>query len=105
VIERQAARSSRRSRSTIVEAIVNGVPNFALAEQGAGQLRGRRVRVQSGDADYKLLVTATVEIYDRLEAIVELGVPNFALAEYKAPENYAVADCPMCQAGTPITSF
>jgi orotate phosphoribosyltransferase len=51
------------------------------------------------------MVIATVEIYDRLEAIVELGVPNFALAEYKAPENYAVADCPMCQAGTPITSF
>ena len=50
-------------------------------------------------------VIATVEIYDRLEAIVDLGVPNFALVEYKAPDNYAVAECPMCQAGTPITSF
>ena len=50
-------------------------------------------------------VIATIEIYDRLEAIVDLGVPNFALAEYKAPENYPVADCPMCKAGTPITSF
>ena len=50
-------------------------------------------------------VIATVEIYDRLEAIVDLGVPNFALAEYKAPENYAAADCPMCKAGTPITNF
>ena len=50
-------------------------------------------------------VIATIEIYDRLEAIVDLGVPNFALAEYKAPDNYAVADCPMCKAGAPITSF
>jgi orotate phosphoribosyltransferase len=50
-------------------------------------------------------VIGTVEIYDRLEAIVELGVPNFALAEYKAPANYAVTDCPMCKAGTPVTHF
>src|SRR6185503_13931667 len=28
-------------------------------------------------------VVATVEIYDRLEAVVEAGVPNVALAEYK----------------------
>jgi hypothetical protein len=32
-------------------------------------------------------------------------VPNYALAEYKAPENFAAADCPMCKAGEPITSF
>jgi orotate phosphoribosyltransferase len=51
------------------------------------------------------VVVASVQIYDRLEAIVNLGVPNFALAEYKAPENYTVADCPMCKAGTPITRF
>ena len=50
-------------------------------------------------------VIATVEIYDRLEAIVDCGVPNFALAEYKAPENYAVAECPMCKAGQPVTAF
>src|SRR4029077_8068035 len=42
---------------------------------------------------------ATVEIYDRCEAIVDLGVPNIALAEYKAPDNYKVADCPMCKLG------
>ena len=51
------------------------------------------------------VVLATLEIYDRLEAMVDLGVPNFALAEYKAPENYLVADCPMCKSGTPITRF
>ncbi len=50
-------------------------------------------------------IVATVEIYDRMEALVDLGVPNFALAEYKAPENYKVSDCPLCKAGTPITRF
>jgi orotate phosphoribosyltransferase len=50
-------------------------------------------------------VIATAEIYDRMEAIVDLGVPNIPLAEFKAPENYAAADCPMCRAGQPITSF
>jgi orotate phosphoribosyltransferase len=50
-------------------------------------------------------VLATVEICDRLEASADVGVPNYALAEYQAPENYPVADCPMCKAGEPITSF
>jgi orotate phosphoribosyltransferase len=50
-------------------------------------------------------VLATVQICDRLEAIADTGVPNYALAEYKAPENFAAAECPMCKAGEPITSF
>ena len=50
-------------------------------------------------------LVATVEIYDRCEATVDLGVPNIALAEYRAPENYPVADCPLCKAGLPITRF
>lgn len=50
-------------------------------------------------------VVATAEICDRLEAIVDLGVPNYALTEYRAPENYAVAECPMCKAGQPVTRF
>jgi len=50
-------------------------------------------------------VAATVEIYDRLESITDLGVPNIALADYKAPENYKVSDCPLCKAGVPITRF
>jgi orotate phosphoribosyltransferase len=50
-------------------------------------------------------VLATVEICDRMEAIVDLGIPNFTLAEYPAPENYTEADCPMCAAGEPITTF
>ena len=47
---------------------------------------------------------ATIEIYDRLEAI-DAGVPNFALAEYKAPDNFKAADCPLCAANVPITRF
>ena len=50
-------------------------------------------------------VIGTAEICDRLEAVVDVGVPNFALAEYPAPENYPVATCPLCKAGQAVTSF
>ena len=50
-------------------------------------------------------VVATVEIYDRCEAVVDLGVPNIALADYRAPDNYKVAECPLCKNGLPITRF
>jgi orotate phosphoribosyltransferase len=50
-------------------------------------------------------VIATAEIYDRMESISDAGVPNFALAEYKAPENYAADTCPLCQSGIPVTTF
>ena len=50
-------------------------------------------------------VVATMQIYDRLEAVTDLGVPNFALAEYKAPENYTAIACPLCVARMPITRF
>ena len=50
-------------------------------------------------------VIATAEICDRLEPVVDVGVPNFALAEYRAPENYPVADCPLCKAGQAVTRF
>jgi len=50
-------------------------------------------------------VIATVEIFDRMEAIVDLGVPNYALAEYAAPDNYAAEKCPICAEGIPITTF
>jgi orotate phosphoribosyltransferase len=51
------------------------------------------------------IVIATMEIYDRLESIVDLGVPNIALAEYRAPDNYAAADCPLCKDGMAVTRF
>ena len=50
-------------------------------------------------------VIGTVEIYDRLEAIAEIRVPNYALAEYKAPENHRSDACPLCASGMPITRF
>ena len=50
-------------------------------------------------------IVATVEIYDRGESNVDLGVPNIALAEYRTPENFKAGDCPLCKAGTPITRF
>jgi len=50
-------------------------------------------------------VTATAQIYDRMEAIADAGVPNIALAEYKAPENYPAASCPLCAAQQPVTAF
>ena len=50
-------------------------------------------------------VLATVEICDRLEAFVDLGVPNYALVEYRAPQNFPAAECPMCAAGESVTAF
>jgi orotate phosphoribosyltransferase len=50
-------------------------------------------------------VLASVEIFDRLEAIADIGAPNYALAEYKAPENFKASDCPLCAAQVPITRF
>jgi orotate phosphoribosyltransferase len=50
-------------------------------------------------------VVATVEICDRMEAITDLAVPNFALVEYRAPENYVASECPLCRDGVAITRF
>lgn len=50
-------------------------------------------------------VVATVQIYDRLESVVKLDVPNYALVEYGAPQNHPASACPMCKAGIPITRF
>ena len=50
-------------------------------------------------------VIATAEIYDRMESIADAGAPNYALAEYKAPEIYSTATCPLCQSGVPVTTF
>jgi len=50
-------------------------------------------------------VIGTAEIYDRMEAMVDLDVPNVPLAEYKAPENYPAGECPLCRSGVPVTTF
>lgn len=93
--------------------------DFTLREFYARTMRGKRVLLaddvrNTGKTFQRCaelvrtaggIVLATVEIFDRLEAIADAGAPNFALAEYRAPENYPEADCPMCKAGDPITSF
>ena len=91
---------------------------YTLRPFYARQLRGKRVLLADDvrntgqtlarcaalvqEAGGSLL--ATIEIYDRLEA-TDAGVPNFSLAEYKAPENSKAADCPLCAAQVPITRF
>jgi orotate phosphoribosyltransferase len=91
---------------------------YTLRPFYARQLKGKRVLLADDvrntgqtlarcaalvqDAGGSLL--ATIEIYDRLEAI-DAGVPNFALAEYKAPDNFKAADCPLCASNVPITRF
>jgi orotate phosphoribosyltransferase len=50
-------------------------------------------------------VLATMEIYDRMEALTDAGVPNYSLADYRAPENFKAAGCPLCAAKMPITRF
>jgi orotate phosphoribosyltransferase len=96
-----------------------GDGKFVLRSFYAREMRGRRVLLaddvrNTGKTFQRCAqlveeaggtVLATTQICDRMESIVDLGLPNFALAEYPAPENYAVADCPMCKAGEPVTSF
>jgi orotate phosphoribosyltransferase len=50
-------------------------------------------------------VVGTVEIYDRLDAVVDLGVPNVALVDYGTPGNHPAESCPMCRQGIPFTTF
>jgi orotate phosphoribosyltransferase len=98
-------------------AMVNHVP--VLKEFYAEGMRGRRVLLaddvrntgktfqQCADLVRQAggTVLATVQICDRMEAVADAGVPNYALAEYRAPENYRAEDCPMCKAKQPITEF
>ncbi len=92
---------------------------LVLREFYRGVVKGRRVvlvddvrntgktfeRAKALIEDAGGVVIATVQICDRLEAMVDLGVPNIALVEYPAPENFPVDTCPLCKAGTGITSF
>ena len=50
-------------------------------------------------------VLATAEIYDRGEAVAEMTVPNYALAEFTAPQNFTADQCPLCKSGVPISKF
>jgi orotate phosphoribosyltransferase len=86
-----------------------GDQDFTLRDFYARQMAGKRVLIaddvrNTGKTFVRCaelvrkaggIVLATVEICDRMEA----------LAEYKAPENFPAAECPMCAAGEPVTSF
>jgi len=50
-------------------------------------------------------VLATAEIYDRGEAVAAVTVPNYALAEFTAPQNFKADQCPLCKSGVPISKF
>jgi orotate phosphoribosyltransferase len=92
---------------------------FTLRPFYRGELKGKRVLLaddvrNTGETFGKCAalvreaggtVLATAEIYDRCESIVDVGVPNIALAEYKAPPNYPAAVCPLCKSGVAITRF
>lgn len=56
-------------------------------------------------ADAGATVVATAEIYDRCEALAKCEAPNYALAEFDAPENFKVEHCPLCKSGVPIAAF
>jgi orotate phosphoribosyltransferase len=92
---------------------------FALRDFYRAELKGKRVLLaddvrNTGETFARCAemvakaggtVIATAEICDRMEAIREVGAPNIALAEYKAPENYKADACPLCKSGIPITRF
>ncbi len=96
-----------------------GERKFTLRHFYAGLMKGRRVLIaddvrNTGKTFERCveLVTAaggvpiaTVSICDRMEAIVDLGIPHYSLVEYPAPENFPEASCPMCAAGEPVTTF
>ena len=98
---------------------VDGQRGHALSRFYQGQVKGRTVLLvddvrNTGQTLARCAdlvrqcggtVLATAEIYDRMEAVAEIGVPNFALAEYKAPENYPADACPLCKSGVPVSSF
>ena len=50
-------------------------------------------------------IVGTVQIVDRCECLVDLGVPNVALTEVQAASNWLAENCPRCAEGVPITSF
>ena len=46
------------------------------------------------------VVIGAVVIHDRLEALGDLKFPHISLAEYKAPKNFRVDECPLCATGS-----
>src|SRR5438105_5482259 len=92
---------------------------FTLRAFYCAELKGKRVLLaddvrNTGEAfargaalirEAGATLLATVQICDRCEAIVDAGVPNIALAEYKAPENFKASSGPLCAREVAITRF
>ena len=112
-------RDLRRPPTIFAPFSSQGEGGHTLSRFYRGQIAGRRVlladdirntgqtfqRCAALVAEAGGTVVATCEIYDRLEATFDAGVPNFALAGYRAPANYKAESCPLCQSGVPISSF
>jgi orotate phosphoribosyltransferase len=93
--------------------------NFVLRPFYARQMTGKRVLladdVRNTGKTFQVCadlvrqaggtVLATVQIYDRGESVVDLAVPNVALASYQSSHNYTAAACPLCREGLPITTW
>jgi orotate phosphoribosyltransferase len=97
----------------------NAGDRFVLRSFYAKEMRGRRVLLaddvrntgKTFERCAELVreaggtVLATVQICNRGGAMVDVGVPNYSLAEYEQGENFPAAECPMCAAEQPITVF
>jgi orotate phosphoribosyltransferase len=97
----------------------NSAGGFAIRDFYRSELKGKRVLladdVRNTGETFERCATlvkaaggvllGTIEIYDRMESVNPLDVPNIALAEYRASENYKAAECPLCRSGQPITRF
>ena len=112
-------RSLSHAPSRFAPFTVDPVAGLVLRQTYAGIVSGKRVlladdvrntgktlhRCAELIADAGGVVVGAVTIHDRLESIVDLGVPHVSLAEYKAPPNCRADECPLCSAGIPITTF
>jgi orotate phosphoribosyltransferase len=97
----------------------NSADGFAIRDFYRREINGKRVLLaddvrNTGDTFQRCstlvneaggVLLATVEIYDRMESVSDVDVPNIALAEYRAPENYKAEDCPLCRKGEAIDRF
>ena len=87
---------------------VDPAAGLTLRQTYAGTLAGKRVLIADDVRNVgktfercAALVTeaggtvlGTVQIVDRLECLVDLGVPNVALTEFQAPPNWPTDSCP-----------
>lgn len=112
-------RSLTHPRSEFAPFAEDDQGRFVLRPFYAGHINGKRVLladdVRNTGKTFEVCaglvrraggeILATVEIYDRGESVVDLGVPNYTLASYQSAHNYTADACPMCRDGMPITKW